>query len=218
MVWAATLFTFFFGNPFIYNVIIGWWEPPIIAYKEIPTAKTAFVMGGALNIDEHVGHFSMNSNADRLLVPFYLLQEQRIENLVVSAARYGKLNAPNHLVLYKAFLAKLGADTSSIYVETKSLNSYHNAVYGNAFMKEKNLLDKRPILLVTTALHMRRAAACFKKEGVNFIAVPVRTQTKDANTIGFTDYFMPGLTTIYNWGGLAKEMVGLLSYKILGYC
>jgi len=218
MVWAALCFTFIFGNPFLYQLVVRWWEPPMLAYQDIPLAKTAFVMGGALSVDEHVGHFNLGESVDRLLVPYYLLQEGKIENLVVSAARYNQPEKPNHLQLYKNHLGQLGADTSHIFIETRALNTYENALYGKAFLRDHKLLDERPFLLVTSALHMRRSAACFKKQGLNFIAVPVDTHRLESPPKKWMDYFWPGIQTMNRWMSLAKEMVGLLTYQILGYC
>jgi uncharacterized SAM-binding protein YcdF (DUF218 family) len=214
---AALALLFIYGNPALYRLIIQWWEPPVIAYHEIPKARTAYVLGGALKREDHVGQFNFNASADRLIVPFSLWQEGRVQNLVVSAARIEEPNKPNHLELYKNRLGQLGVDTQFVFVETQALNTYQNALYAKEFLNRHQLLSQEPFLLVTSALHMRRAAACFKRQGLHFVPIAVDTRTSKGWPTKLSDYLLPGSQTLYNWNALNKEIVGLLAYKILGY-
>lgn len=215
---TAVLLLVVFGNEFLYRKVVVLWEVESIAYQAIPPAKTAFVMGGLLNVEQHLGQFDLTDNVDRALVPLYLMQEGRLQQMVISGGRNDK-NHPhfNNYQLYKEYLGSLGFDTSNIYVETQARNSYENALFGKAFMQERNLLQE-PILLVTSAIHMRRSMACFKKQGLAVVPVSIDSSLPNPEySEGLSYYLWPQSATLRDWSVLLKEIVGLLVYKLLGY-
>lgn len=210
---------FIFGNEFLYRKTVVLWEVESVAYSDIPSASTAFVMGGLLNVEDHLGQFDLTDNVDRALVPLYLIREGKLKQMVISGGRNDK-NHPdfNNYQLYKEFLGEIGFDTSGIYVETQARNSFENAVMGKEFMQKNGLLQE-PVLLVTSAVHMRRSLACFHKQNVEVIPISIDSalpNPEDERSLGY--YLWPSAETLDKWSMLLKEMVGLLVYKILGYC
>lgn len=215
---VAVLVLLLFGNEFLYRKVAVLWEMESLAYDDIPPANTAFVMGGILNVEEHLGQFDLTDNVDRALLPLYLMRAGKLKQMVISGGRNDK-NHPhfNNYQLYKEYLGNLGFDTTHIYVETQARNSYENALLGKAYMQERGLLQE-PILLVTSAVHMRRSVACFKKQGV--AVIPVCTDSALPNPAyaqGLSFYIWPQTQSLHDWSNLLKEMVGLLVYKMLGY-
>jgi len=71
-------------------------------------------------------------------------------------------------------------------------------------------------LLFTSAIHMRRASACFAKEGVNFdIYSTNNIIVRKRNSFDFL--FIPSALSLYQWDLLIHEITGFYIYGIAGY-
>jgi uncharacterized SAM-binding protein YcdF (DUF218 family) len=62
-----------------------------------------------------------------------------------------------------------GVPDDHLRVESRSMNTHENARNSAAILKADGLSD---VLLVTSAIHMRRAAGCFRHEGIVVTPVP----------------------------------------------
>ena len=62
-----------------------------------------------------------------------------------------------------------GIPAGNLRVESGSVNTHENARNSAAILKADGLSD---VLLVTSAIHMRRAAGCFRHEGIHVSPVP----------------------------------------------
>lgn len=62
-----------------------------------------------------------------------------------------------------------GVPGDDLRVESRSANTHENARNSAAILKASGLSE---VLLVTSAIHMRRAAACFRHEGIAVSPVP----------------------------------------------
>jgi uncharacterized SAM-binding protein YcdF (DUF218 family) len=90
-----------------------------------------------------------------------------------------------------------GIDPSRLIVETKSENTYQNAIFCALLVHPK---PRERWLLVTSALHMSRAAASFRKAGFEVVAWPVYDGVSQAALVS------PAL----------HEWLGLVAYRLLG--
>ena len=96
-------------------------------------------------------------------------------------------------------LAKLGGgiDPSRVILETKSTNTYENAIYCASLVRPTS---QERWLLVTGALHMPRAVASFQKAGFQVEPWPVYGTTSEASMVS---------SAIHEW-------IGLIAYRLLG--
>jgi uncharacterized SAM-binding protein YcdF (DUF218 family) len=96
-------------------------------------------------------------------------------------------------------LARLGGgiDPSRIIVETKSDNTYQNAIFCALLVHPK---PRERWLLVTSALHMPRADASFRKAGFEVVAWPVYDEVTPARMVS---------SALHEW-------LGLVAYRLLG--
>lgn len=83
----------------------------------------------------------------------------------------GSASQPSIAALMRDFLVQRGIDQANIIVEPASQNTYENAVESCRLLKERGI---QRIVLVTDAEHMRRSAACFRKQGMEVTAAPTR--------------------------------------------
>jgi uncharacterized SAM-binding protein YcdF (DUF218 family) len=103
-----------------------------------------------------------------------------------------------------------GVPADLIWIEDRSRSTHENAVYGSQILRAHGL---HRIALVTDAQSMRRAMACFRKEGM--IVTPVPCDFTQLN-VTFKDL-------IPNWKALRRnektlhEGLGLLWYALRGW-
>ena len=75
-------------------------------------------------------------------------------------------------------------------------------------------VGKKPFVLVTTASHMRRSVALFKKQGANPVPAPTGHRVKEAGDakIGWPSFF-PKSSNIEKAEALFHEQLGLIWAK-----
>ncbi len=86
--------------------------------------------------------------------------------------------------------------------EAQSSSTYENAIYTKKILSQYNIEGK--IILVTSPYHMRRALACFKKQGIKALPAPVRKS--EIYTYGFYQSFR-------NLRLLMHEFLALVYYR-----
>lgn len=73
----------------------------------------------------------------------------------------------------KEILISMGVPSSAIIEENTSRTTQENAANVSAMLPDQGIKN---VLLVTSALHLRRAAAHFRKNGIAFVPVPAEYQ------------------------------------------
>jgi uncharacterized SAM-binding protein YcdF (DUF218 family) len=112
--------------------------------------------------------------------------------------------------LYRRRLVSLGVSNADIVVEGRSLNTFENARFTAALLAP-HAFDQ--VLLVTSAMHMRRSVLHFRSTGVP--VVPVRadyinvstTLLPRGNNIGITEFAM------HEWLGVVAWHIG----RVIGW-
>ena len=122
---------------------------------------------------------------------------------------------PTDAAALRSFLTNLGIPDSDILTEDRSRNTRENATF------TAEILQGDPAgshyLLITSASHMRRASACFRK--VEIEVTPFATdQTEDPIDAPTPDaLILPKSSAFYQWNMLIKEWLGYAAYKFQGY-
>ncbi len=114
----------------------------------------------------------------------------------------------------RQFLELCGIPDSSIIVEGKARNTYENAIYSAAIVNRE--FPGSDNLVITSAYHLRRAMACFKKTGLHVEGFSTdfygksRKYTPDRLLI-------PDPAAFSEWHMLVREWKGFIFYKLAGY-
>ena len=108
-----------------------------------------------------------------------------------------------------------GVPETDILYEDKSRNTHENAQFTKQLLAGQPQLKK--LLLVTSAFHMRRAKACFEKEGVNVDHFTTDFYTTD-RFFTLDKLLIPQEVYLYQWQILFHEILGDITYRIVGYC
>jgi uncharacterized SAM-binding protein YcdF (DUF218 family) len=155
------------------------------------------------------------------------------------AARLYKQGAAPHLLLSGGNIDWMSSDESSpaadmadimilmgvpqdaLWLETKSLNTYENALYCRQILQAKGI---NRIILVTSAMHMPRAKALFEHQGFDVIPYPSDYAVTQAEWDSLTELNLPdqlinffptpsGLSMTTN---ALKEYLGILASRLRG--
>ncbi len=214
----AIIILFIFGNSVIANELLLWWETPMSAKKihlDTNLPRTAVVLGGFGRYNPKTKWYRLNESPERLSTGMEGLIYQRFDVLILSGGNseifdkrfFGANNAKN-------FLGRFQLDTSKVISEILSRNTIENAIYTKKILDSLNITDS--ILLITSATHMPRSMACYKKLGIKFIPYPVQQLANEERNYSLDSYIIPSSNAMSQIQTLLHEWVGMLSYKISG--
>jgi uncharacterized SAM-binding protein YcdF (DUF218 family) len=212
---AALVVLLVFSNRALFQLVAVTWEPEAIALTE--PYDVAIVLGGYLGEAgrQAAAPPEFSERADRLLAPIALYQQGMVRQLLLSGGTSTLLmerQPEAHTAGHYARL--LGVAEEDLILETRARNTYENAVYSAELLKECPASGR--YLLVTSAWHLPRAAACFRKTGLRFTPYPIDF-LQSRVPLAPADYFLPRAQTLDDWESLIKEWVGIAVYRLRGY-
>jgi uncharacterized SAM-binding protein YcdF (DUF218 family) len=139
---------------------------PAFAPEELPDADVIVVLGGGIDAEGKFGRWGdLNDASDRVLTGAELWEANKAPRVIVSG---GPVQGPvTAASLARDVLERLGVPSNAIGLEEDSLTTQDEAI------AISNLTTgSEHILLVTSALHMRRASALFAAHGFKVTAAP----------------------------------------------
>lgn len=154
------------------------------------------------------------SDADRFIQATKLFHQGVVQKILVtggSPTLTGEKKIPEAFQLRMELLQQ-GIPDSSIIVEHRAWNSYENAIYSKQILDSLHLAP--PYILVTSAIHVPRAAAVFRKAGVAVIPYPAAYDEIDRR-FSISD-FIPSTEVLTGWNPFLKEVVGKMIYRLTG--
>jgi uncharacterized SAM-binding protein YcdF (DUF218 family) len=204
------------SNPFLENEAWRAWEVKATPVKDLGQYDVAIILTGVTGYREDLpDRIHTKKGADRFLHPLQLYRLGKIEHFLISGGdgRVTGTAVPEAEQLEKILLMA-GVAEEDITTESNSRNTHENAVNTAKVLAKHPEWKKR--LLVTSAFHMRRSEACFKKAGVavdvyssDFYSAP-RYLTPDETIV-------PNAGSFSNWHLLIHEITGYFVYKLMGY-
>jgi uncharacterized SAM-binding protein YcdF (DUF218 family) len=206
-----------FSNSVIFLEFARFWEPDGMKIEEVSHYDCAVVLGGMAEWDNNHERLSIRRGGDRIWQAINLYHLGKIDKILISGDNgYLSSNGLREADQFKEVMIQNGIPSADILVESKSKNTYQNAV------ESKKILDQhtaiKSILLITSALHMKRASACFKKVGFkNFDTFSTDHYTGTKRGYSFDQYIIPDASTMIDWHRLIHEWIGYLTYSIRGY-
>jgi uncharacterized SAM-binding protein YcdF (DUF218 family) len=122
---------------------------------------------------------------------------------------------PTEAKIYKLLFVEMGVDSSKIVMEEQARTTYEHARYVAQILDSLQL--KRSIMLVTTASHMPRSVAVFKKYGgFTIFTGPTDYRVTEVCQYRYYDY-LPSIGALEIATTAIHEYYGLLQYKISGW-
>ncbi len=217
--WTALGLFLFFSTPFIYDFFILLWEKPAIPISSLQgTYDIAVVLGGTTDVEREPKDrlFFQPGGADRITHAINLYKAGKVKKILFTGGNprlFENSERDNSQVL--GFYVMCGVAPEDIIIESASRNTHENALF------VKRLLEQRGgggrIILVTSAYHMRRSEACFRKVGLDITGFSTDFYSPKPQDRWRFESFIPSLVILDYWGRLIKEWVGYIAYMILGY-
>jgi len=215
---AAGLVLVTFSSVFVSRALSWGLEKDYLEKMDLPDGCSAIVVlgGGGTGFYPHKMFAEVNEAGDRIIHGARLYRlgvspKVITTGRVVGGVKKGEKPEAEHNAM---LLQELGVDTSSIIVEPLAQNTHEHAPYIAAIMDSLRL-EKR-IALVTSASHMRRATAVFKKNGFDVCPAPADFNFNRMHSTRITD-ILPSVHSLYRSTINLHEYYGLLGYKILGW-
>ncbi len=106
-----------------------------------------------------------------------------------------------------------GIPERALLLETRSYTTRENALYTAELLHARNI---HHVLLVTSALHMPRAMAVFRKQGIDAVAAASPAQIVVPDEPGFS-FWQPSMRALSASRSIVKEYVALLVYWMRGW-
>ena len=174
-------------------------------------ADAIVVLGGATRGDTHMGTLpDLNQQADRLVYAAALYKAGKAPVIVLSGGSHG--DARPEAQLMRETLAVMGVPGRDMLLEGASRDTHDNALYTAVVLNGKGV---RKILLVTSAFHMRRAAALFEAQG--FEVVPTATDYQRLVATPVLPRWLPTVDDLSRTTIALREYVGFWVYRYRGW-
>ncbi len=185
-----------------------------IAVAELPESSAIVVLGGGiLNPNEPRTEIEFNDGGDRLHFAAKLYKAGKAPKVVVSGGNVfvepGTLSNGEYS---RQLLVEWGVDSAAIEVEGNSRSTYENARNTAALLGS----DSGPVLLVTSAFHMRRSKALFEAMGFDVIAASTDIQFTHSSEPGYL-HWLPDAYFLYASSRAIKEYIGYTAYRLRGW-
>lgn len=209
----GVLAALFFSNNFIVDELIRLWEVPVVPTREYEhRVQTAILLGGGLSYDKDVDRVNYGTNADRYIQVLEPLRNGLAQRVIVSGGAANLLEPWTYESdMLKRFLVNAGIDESRVITERESRTTYENALYCKTLLD--SLEPNGTFLLVTSAIHMRRAVACFEAQGLNVKPYTVQKIVGNRRH-DFSYLFIPSHSAIGRWDALLHEWAGYVFYQV----
>lgn len=181
--------------------------------SNMPTAQAIVVLGGstANNRPNWFEEYNSETTRSRVDTAATLYKAKRAPLVIVSGAALD--GSVSEAQIMANTLAQLDVPADAVIQESRSFTTYENAIYTAEKLKQLRISE---VLLVTSALHMPRAMAVFRKQGISAIAAPSAPQIVVPEEPGFS-FWQPNARALTASRSIIKEYVGLLVYWLRGW-
>jgi uncharacterized SAM-binding protein YcdF (DUF218 family) len=187
---------------------------PPAALEAIPAADAVVVLGGGIEPAVPPRAFpDLGGASDRVWHGARLVRAGKAPLLVLSggALPWRAEHGPEAQGML-TFVTDLGIPDERILIEPKSATTRGNAVETTRLLSARGI---RRILLVTSALHMRRAEAAFRAVGLE--VVPAATDHEVVAQDRTVLDYLPDAQALADSSRALKELLGLFVYSLRGW-
>lgn len=187
---------------------------PPISHSQVKKVDAIVVLGGMINnLSLYNNRIELGDSADRLTDAILLYKKNKAAKIIItggSGILFYQKNPESFQA--KKFLMAMGIAEESILIETESRNTAENAIYTAKILNQKQW---KKIILITSAFHMKRSEALFRKQGLAVLPFP--TDYRSLKPEFSWDALIPSTGALDTSTIAIKEWMGIIAYKIKGY-
>ena len=204
-------------NTFVFKEFVRLWEVQGTAIEQLEYHDVAIVLGGMAEYNNDLNRLSLRRGGDRIWQTLSLYNRGKIGKILISGDEgYVEGRNLNEAQRFRNELLAWGVPREDILIDSISKNTYQNA-QETAKVLNKNDLSDASLLLVTSAVHMRRSQACFEKSGIMVTPFSTDHYTGPKRHYHWDEYFIPSLSTLLDWQALTHEWAGYVVYNLMAY-
>lgn len=210
---TAILIGILFTNPYLYRVANLAWQPIPVDLPGNKTYEAGILLGGLAGYDKNDrGYFG--SSADRFIQSANLYHQGIIKKIIVSGGTGTiRQKEPAEAIYLRSQLIANGVKPEDIIMESRSRNTYENAIYSKILTDSLHL--QPPFVLITSAQHMKRSISVFNKADFKIVIFPCDYKSIPIRET-FENTILPEISLLNDWSYLIKEIVGLYVYRLTG--
>ncbi|MBI3417957.1 MAG: YdcF family protein [Verrucomicrobia bacterium] len=183
---------------------------------EVPHRDVIVMLGGCARTSQNDPNgFNLHSSGDRFITALALARQNKARALVLGGGNLRVLDGRvSEGKVFTDWLTNLGLVTMPMFNLGVREDTRDEAEHLQALAKEKGWQN---CLLITSAAHMKRADAIFKKLGVD--ATPIACDFEVAGLPGekYLTRLVPGLQGFSLLGIYLHERVGWFVYRLRGW-
>ena len=186
----ALLWLWVWSTPIARYALLGAVEAgyPPVQVQALPQAQAIVVLGGGVTPPERAGELpDLTAAADRVWHGARLFHAGKAPLLVLSGGSNPAVSASSEAEAMRLLLSDLGVPADALVLEARSRNTRDNARYTAELLRPRGVSH---ILLVSSALHMRRAAGLMR-ERADGIARQLRPPKIPAAPFGRYSFLLP---------------------------
>ena len=214
---SAITLLYICSNSFFVDECFRHWEPVTRDHdSNAARYEGAIILGGLGDIDLRQQKINFGRSGDRLFQALPLYYSGKVKRLIFTGGS-GSVEFPEKRegLSVRKYLRSIHFPDSALIVESESKNTYENAV----LLKKKldSLKLKGPFLLVTSAYHMPRAEAVFRKAGYNSLEPFITNKVSGVRRFTPDHLLIPNAGALVAFETLVHEWFGFAVYKLKGY-
>jgi len=221
---SATLFILgfativFFSSPIVSHFLLRGLEGQYVPARAYPPADAVVLLGGfTIGPTPPRLYVETNHAADRAFNAVRVYRQSGTPKMVLTGGVIELITDsadPEARSMFLLLNEHFGIDSADVIFETESRNTRENAAYTKTALEEAGLGTN--IILVTSAFHMPRSVAVFKKAGFTVTPAPAGYfRNKNLSKKPMT--WLPSSGALFESSIALREYVGLVSYKIMGW-
>ncbi len=233
LVWLAIAVLFLCGNTWVVRCLTCHLERqyPVLGAERAPASELGItnakpiadcivvLSGGTQNQISPRPSIEVSDAGDRVLYAAQLFHRREAAQVIcsgnISAGRVAMRPAAEDIA---ELLVRLGVPRNSIVLETRSQSTHDHAVYLEPMLRQKGF---RRVIVVTSAAHMPRSMAVFKRScpGIEFISAPTDFRMIDQTRPWYHQLgaLVPTPANTEQFCETMHEYVGMLWYRLRGW-
>ena len=216
LLWLSICLSILFSNGFVIGKFVALWEVPGTKIDELKTYDYGIVLSGMFEYNGTLDRLSARRGSDRLWQAIHLYHKRKIKRIILSGdSGYVFREGLHEADQLKRLLIEQNIPAADILIENKSRNTHENAKETVRFLKEGELTSNS-FILITSAIHMHRAEACFKKEGLDCATFSTDHYYDPSSSLSINS-FVPSAEAFIMWKRMIKEWIGTIMYRLFGY-
>ena len=184
-----------------------------LSAEDAPRADAAVILGGgAFNFDRNWPSASISGSVDRYMHGARLFVAGRVQKVVLSGGR-DQGEGPTEAQLGAAFLTEIGIPSAHLILDNEARTTKGHVDYIAELLAEYRL---ETFLLVTSAVHMRRAEAVFRAAGLEPVSIATDFQVNTETQMSIRR-FLPSVSALSLSTAAIHEYIGYSYYRVRGW-